>query len=373
MQCVIFPLYSRIESCLLETVPDAMPACFEKWCRKFDDIFSRVNQREHFRTYLAGLLSESPRKNIAVIAANTVGVGYFNLHHFIHDSPWNSDQLNDRRLEILWQIRQTKPRQDFKLIIDDSGHRKSGHCTDGVSRQYIGQLGKVDNGMVEVTTHIYDGIRGIPVDVAMYKPASSLKSGKDDPEFKKKPQIALELIDKCLNRGITPALTLFDSGYGNNGPFLEELEKRGLKYIAALPKNRNVYAQLPGESVRNKHKLEDVVKTLTPDKFTKITLQLDKPRDVWVAVMPIHFPKLNGTRQMAIQLDAPAVEDASEISHFLTNETKEVATPAWFAESYSDRNWIEVFYRETKGWLGMTDRISSQRQLFDHSPLAHGI
>lgn len=72
----------------------------------------------------------------------------------------------------------------------------------------------------------------------MYKPASSLEKGKEDPEFRKKPELALELIDKCLNRGIMPSLRLFDAGYGNNGPFLEELEKRGLKYIAVLPKNR---------------------------------------------------------------------------------------------------------------------------------------
>jgi hypothetical protein len=346
---------SRIEFLLLETVPNAMPACFEKWCQKFDDVFSRVNQREHFRTYLAGLLSESHRKNIAVIAASTVGAGYYNLHHFVHDSPWISDELNDRRLEVLWQIRQTRPSPNFKLIIDDSGHRKSGDATEGVGRQYIGQLGKVDNGMVEVTTHIFDGIRGFPVDVAMYKPAASLENGKANPDFKKKPGIALELIDKCLNRGIMPSLVLFDSGYGNNGPLLEELEKRGLKYIAALPKNRIVYVQLPGEPVRNKHKLEDVVKTLMPDKLTKVSLKLDKQRDVWVAVMPIHFPKLPGRRELAIQINAPTVGEATEIDYFITNETTDVATAAWIAESYSARNWIEVFYRETKGWLGMTE------------------
>jgi hypothetical protein len=332
-----------------------MPACFEKWCEKFGDVFTRGSQREHFRAYLAGLLSETPRKNIAVIAASTLGIGYYNLHHFLHDSPWSSEELNDRRLEVLWQIRQTRPRRNFKLIIDDSGHRKSGSATEGVGRQYIGQLGKVDNGMVEVTTHIYDGIRGFPVDVAMYKPASSLEKGKEDPEFKKKPELALQLVDKCLNRGLIPSLTLLDAGYGNNGPLLEELEKRGLKYVAALPKNRMVYVQLPGESVRNKHKLEEATKTLTPDKLTKVTLPLEKPRDVWVAQFPVHFPKLTGTRKLAIQLNAPSVAEATEIDYFLTNETDEVASAAWIAESYSNRNWIEVFYRETKGWLGMTE------------------
>lgn len=356
-----------MERKLLETVPDAMPGCFDKWCQKFDDIFSRDSQREHFRSYLAGLLSEGQRKNIAVIAASTIGVGYYNLHHFLHDSPWDSEELNDRRLAILWQIRQTRPRQDFKLIVDDSGHRKSGNATEGVGRQYLGQMGKVDNGMVEVTTHIYDGVRGFPVDVAMYKPASSLEKGKEDDEFKKKPELALNLIDKTLKRDLMPGLVLLDAGYGNNGPLLEQLEKRGLKYIGALSKNRNVYVKLPGDPVRNKHKLEEVVKTLTPDKFTKVTLKLDKPRDVWVTVIPVHFPKLTGTRMLAVQLDAPSVEQAKEIDYFLTNESETIATPAWIAEGYSVRNWIEVFYRETKGWLGMTEyQVRDGRSIIRH-------
>ena len=41
--------------------------------------------------------------------------------------------------------------------MDDSGHRKSGNFTAGVGRQYIGEIGKTDNGNVVVTTHLYDG------------------------------------------------------------------------------------------------------------------------------------------------------------------------------------------------------------------------
>lgn len=352
---------------MLESVPNAMPERFEKYCSKYDDIFPRATQREHFRTYLSGLLSESARKNISVIAANTVGSSYYNLHHFIHDSPWSADELNDRRIDIIWQTRQTRPTVDFKLIIDDSGHRKSGKATDGVGRQYIGQIGKVDNGMVEVTSHIFDGVKGYPLDVKMYKPASSLEKGKEDPDFQKKPELTVELIDKCLKRELKPGCVLLDAGYGNNGPFLKQLEERGLQYIAALSKNRIVYAKLPGEPARNKHKLEDIAKNLAPDQFQKVTLHLEEPRDVWVAVVPIHFPKLEGTRIVAIQLDAPYFSEAKEVDYYITNAPANIATAAWIAQNYSDRNWIEVFYRETKGWLGMAEyQVRDQRSIERH-------
>jgi SRSO17 transposase len=117
------------------------------------------------------------------------------LHHFIHDAPWSADEINCRRLEILQGCRQTKLKAGFDLILDDSGHRKSGSATAGVGRQYIGQIGKVDNGIVTVTSHGYDGTKGVPIDIELYKHASSLENGKEDPEFQKKPDIAMPTLD----------------------------------------------------------------------------------------------------------------------------------------------------------------------------------
>ena len=55
--------------------------------------------------------------------------------------------INERRLQIMNQGDQTKIRNGFSLIIDDSGHRKSGNFTDGVGRQYLGEIGKTENGV----------------------------------------------------------------------------------------------------------------------------------------------------------------------------------------------------------------------------------
>lgn len=68
-------------------------------------------------------------------------------------SVWEADKLNTRRLEVMNKGTQTRISQGFSLIVDDSGHRKSGNFTDGVGRQYIGEMGKTDNGIVVVTTH----------------------------------------------------------------------------------------------------------------------------------------------------------------------------------------------------------------------------
>ncbi|VXD12686.1 hypothetical protein PL9631_1060159 [Planktothrix paucivesiculata PCC 9631] len=57
-----------------ETTPTAMPPCFDRWCGRFDDIFSHQAQKREFRNYLGGLLGESERKNLSQMANNAVGV-----------------------------------------------------------------------------------------------------------------------------------------------------------------------------------------------------------------------------------------------------------------------------------------------------------
>ena len=54
-------------------------------------------------------MGESQRKNLAQIASNTVDGSYNHLRHFLNESPWDVEQLNNRRLEVMRQCRQTTP------------------------------------------------------------------------------------------------------------------------------------------------------------------------------------------------------------------------------------------------------------------------
>jgi SRSO17 transposase len=280
---------------------------------------------------------------------------------------WSSSAVNDRRLAILASCRQTRIKPGFSLILDDSGHRKSGRSTAGVGRQYIGQIGKVDNGVVMVTSHAYDGVKGVPLDVELYKHASSLEKGKEDPEFQKKPDIAVALIDRCIQRGFTPGLVLLDAGYGNNAPLLKEVESRGLKYVAAINKTRNVYYEMPGDKRREKHRIEDIAKSLAPEEFQRVELPLDEPRTVWVATIEVYMPQMSGKRIVAIQINAATFAEASDVDYFISNQSKDIASAQWIALAYSQRNWIEVFYREAKGWLGIHEyEIRDARSMHNH-------
>ena len=346
-----------------EATPAAMPPCFERWCRKLDSVLKTKAQKRELRHYLGGLLGESERKNVTQMSDNSVGVKYHKLHHFMTDSPWSYQKMNERRLQIINQCRQTKISRLFSLILDDSGHRKSGNFTDGVGRQYIGQIGKTDNGNVIVTTHIHDGIRSFPLDVELYQKAENFEKGEEDPSFLKKPEIGIKLIDKCLERNYFPEVVLMDGGYGNNSDLLNKLEEKELKYIGGIAKNRKVQELKQGKKEPEK-RIDEVAKSLAKDRFKLVQLGEKK---LWVALVKVEIAKLSGVKTIAIVMNANSFETATEIDYLITNESEEKATEEWIVRKYSQRNWIEVFYREIKGWLGLSEyQFRDKKSLMRH-------
>ena len=159
---------------------------------------------------------------------------------------------------------------------------------------------------------------------------------------------------------------LIDAGYGNNTTFLSELEKRKLKYLGGLAKNRKVII----ESQANKPeeiRLDDLAKSMPVEAFTPIQLNLDKPKTVWVATVEVELSRFEGTRIIAIVMNASSFQEASDLDYFITNVDGSTATAEWIVTAYGERNWVEVFYREAKGWLGLSEyQIRDKRSLLRH-------
>ena len=104
--------------------------------------------------------------------------------------------------------------------------------------------------------------KSLPLDIELYQHGNSLPEGKKDPEFKKKPTLALELIDQSLSRGYRAGIVLIDSAYGNNTSFLLELETRKLKYIGGIAKNRNILVKTRSKNLEE-IKLDEYAKWIS--------------------------------------------------------------------------------------------------------------
>ena len=126
----------------------------------------------------------------------------------------------------------TAPHEAGVLVIDDSGDRKAGTKTAHVARQYLGSIGKLDGGIVAVTSLWADERIYYPLHVRPYTPAARLPKGKADPDFRTKPQLAVELVDAALDAGFSFRAVVADCFYGENATFEGALAEAGLPFVA---------------------------------------------------------------------------------------------------------------------------------------------
>ena len=146
----------------------------------------RHSNAEQFRQYLQGLFHEG-KHNIERMNERIVDSEYQQLHHFIGDSPWGHEYaLSNIRPDI---SKLFEGRAELKgLILDESGHRKRGQHSVGVTRQYLLSISKVDDGQVAVVAALYQGDDVAMVDRRLYQP----KSWTNNPK-------------RCKKAGIPPA------------------------------------------------------------------------------------------------------------------------------------------------------------------------
>ncbi|MFP3324994.1 IS701 family transposase, partial [Planococcus sp. SIMBA_160] len=102
-------------------------------------------------------------------------------------------------------------------------------------------------------------------------------------------------------------------------------------------------------------RVDELAPTLSPEDFREVKLATEKPKTLWVAIIEGEISRLEGKKRIAIIMNAKTFSQATEIDYFVTNVEAQKVTPEWVINTYSQRNWVEVFYREAKGNLGLRE------------------
>lgn len=212
----------------------------DEYCQWYQPLFPEVRSFEAFKQLHLGLISQVKRKTLPAIAQVVGLANAQSLHHFFTESPWQTSAFRQQRLR---RILQTVGEREIVLIIDDTGDRKKGQHTNYVKRQYIGNLGKIENGIVSVTAYgVVDNIT-LPLLFEVYKPKERLKS---DDVYCSKPEIAAQMIRDLQAIGFRFNLVLADSLYGESGSnFIDVLYQLKLDFAVAIRSNHAVW--LPSE------------------------------------------------------------------------------------------------------------------------------
>src|SRR6266704_6151205 len=150
------------------------PGPLEAYAAAFDPVLGRLPQRRGFRDYLVGLLAPRDRNKTLTGLADTEPVAGAQhreaqrLQFFLSESSWDHEQVNRVRVRLLGEDPATRPHAQGVLVIDDTGDRKAGPAMAHVARQYLGSVGKVDRGIVAVTSLWADEGVYWPVEVVPY-------------------------------------------------------------------------------------------------------------------------------------------------------------------------------------------------------------
>jgi SRSO17 transposase len=368
------------------------PKPLEDYAAPFDELFTSLAQRRSFREYLEGLLLPRERnKTLTALAGAEPIVGaqtptVQRLQFFLSESPWDADAVNACRLARLLGDPATTPHEQGVLVIDDTGDRKAGTKTAHVARQYLGSVGKTDNGIVAVTSLWADERVYFPLHVTPYTPASRLPGGKRDPAFRTKPKLAVELIDAALEAGIAFRAVVADCFYGDNLEFEDTLGAAELPYVLALKPSKGTWA--PVEAAHSPEEATEALRWGGPDApgdwSPVVRRYRDGHEDTWWAA-ELTFAGYGPDRatRLIVATTDPATLPAQSTWYLATNLPRPGSpqaddsplVPADLTEVvrlYGLRNWVEQSYKQVKQELGWADfMVRSDRAIRRHWQLVH--
>ncbi|MFN6566775.1 IS701 family transposase [Dendronalium sp. ChiSLP03b] len=305
----------------------------DEYCAIYKNIFPEVRSFENFRDLHLGMISEIKRKSLPEIA-KVVGLeNQQSLHHFLTESPWSVESLKKRRLELILRVLNER---SLILIIDETGDKKQGRTTDYVKRQYIGNLGKIENGIVAVTAYGVIEDMTLPLTFQIYKPRERLQLGD---KYKTKPEIAAELIRELQGMGFKFELVLADSLYGeSDGNFISVLNQLELHFVVAIRSNHGVW--LPkGQSIRyNKWRQFDRVFSNGHQEIRYIReIIFGRRRDIRYWQITTDTEKLPENSTWFLMTHVPGIK-YSEVGNL-----------------YGLRTWVEYGLKQSKNELGWAD------------------
>jgi SRSO17 transposase len=229
-----------------EVAPEVFRGGVERlaeFARPFAECLIRREQRDHARTYLAGLVSDLKHKTAESIAYRHDQERH-GLQHFVGSSTWDHRPL---LRELAGQVGREIGTPDGVIVFDPSGFAKKGNASVGVQRQWLGRLGKVDNGQVGVFMAYASHREHALVDVRLYLPRAWAKDRARRKRcgipkaqcYRTRHELALEML-KETGPLLPHGWVTGDDEMGRSSRFRAELRHRNEHYLLAVPSNTTV-------------------------------------------------------------------------------------------------------------------------------------
>ena len=336
-----------------QEITDLGPA-FAAYLRRFRGCFVQSRTAGHFDTYCRGLLSDLPRKSVEPIALAT-GTAVRTLQEFLVTARWDQGQARDAlQGDLAGVLAGLSPDPLGTVgVIDETSCRKWGDHTPGVQRQYLGCVGKVENGIVTVHLGVARGTFQALLDADLYLPQSwsddrprcRAAGIPDDVTHRPKWRLAMGQWARAMGNGVSFDWLVFDEGYGSAVPFLRFLGRVGQRFVAEVPVNFRVRQRAGGPARRADERLTPAdARAGTRHRLAHRTVRASYWRAatavVWVA---------DREHTLAVAVN----EATAEVKYFVTNAT---GAPLSRVLAVAFRRWtVEHAFRLGKQEAGLMD------------------
>lgn len=217
-----------------------------------EDLFGGLGRFERLRSmvlYVSELLLDGERKSIVPMAWRLLGgqddgvsAMRQRLQECVAISTWSESEVWSR---LIRKVEAELPCLEA-MVVDDTGFAKKGEHSVGVTRQYSGTLGRIDNCQGATSLHVAGMSGSVCIGMRLYMPLCwmdaperRVKAGVPcDVVFQRKWEIALSQIDAALASGARPRPVLADAGYGDASEFRDGLHERKLPYVVGIAEQR---------------------------------------------------------------------------------------------------------------------------------------
>jgi SRSO17 transposase len=334
---------------------------------QYRECFLQKRTAGHFDNYCRGLLSDLPRKSVEPIAL-ACGTAVRTLQEFLVTADWDylrMRQQYQRRVATTLGELPDDPLGNVG-VIDETSCTKKGDKTPGVQRQYLGCVGKLDNGIVTVHVGVARGRFQALLDADLYLPecwdedrTRCREAGiPDEVRYRPKWQIAFEQLVRLDANGVRFDWLVFDEGYGSKVPFLRVLDAVGQRFVGEVPVNFAVVTAAGGQSQRADGALTAGDATRGPVfRLPRKTVEDSRWRAASRAV------EVQGCRWLLV---VAINEVTAEVKYFATNAVKEPLScilAAAFRRATIEHNFrvakseVGLMHYEGRQWLGLVRHL----------------
>ena len=208
--------------------------------------FARHEPLRHASELVLGMVSGLDRKNCWTIAEHRGDSTPDGLQHLLGRAKWDAEAVRD---DLRDYVVDAFGDSGAVLVVDETGDVKKGLHSVGVSRQYTGTAGRIENAQVAVYL-TYAAPRGHAlIDRGLYLPKSWTEdiercdnAGIPDDKrgFATKPALARTLIARAVQAKVPAAWVAGDEVYGADPALRAAIRGHGLGYVLAVAANRRM-------------------------------------------------------------------------------------------------------------------------------------